>query len=106
MNATSLNALRQSVEQSGGQRDIADEKMEQVRELLVGDFLRANEGRIASLEARVRDLETDVGRRLDALHTRMEALAGELTGERRASFDELARNLSELGEKVRNISRS
>lgn len=105
MNATSLSDLRQSVSAADDHDTIRDEKMDQVRDLLIGDFVRKSENRMAAIEARMRDMETDVGRRLDALHSRMEAMAGEMTGERRTDFDELSKVISDLGERVRSISR-
>ncbi len=105
MNATSLSDLRQSVSAAIDQTPARDEKMDQIRDLLIGDHVRKTENRMAAIEARLRDMETDVGRRLDALHTRMEAMAGEMTGERRSDFDELSKIIGDLGERVRSISR-
>lgn len=101
MTATSLNILRNGSDTDAG----PDERMDQVRELLVGDHIRSSETRLASLEARVRDLETDTARRIDALSVRLEALAGEVAGEHRSAFDELARSLNDLGDRVRRISK-
>jgi len=106
MNANSLNALRNAAGSTNAARDVSDEKMDQVRELLLGDFAREAENRIAALEARFRDHETYVGQRLDALHSRLEAMAGELTGDRRAGFEELARGLSDLSEHVRRVAKT
>jgi hypothetical protein len=85
--------------------EAADDKMEQVRELLYGDYQRRYDGEIAKLEARVNALETNIERRLDALQARLEALSGELTGDRRTSFDELARGLAELGNRMQRIAK-
>ncbi|MCB1520873.1 MAG: hypothetical protein KDJ37_09900 [Hyphomicrobiaceae bacterium] len=101
MNATSLNALRQTQPQ----RDPQDEKMEQIRDLLVGDLLRRTDQRLDALDARIGDLETSIGSRLSALHARLEALAGEVGADRRATFDELAQSVLELGDRIRKISR-
>ena len=46
MNAPSLNDLRNAIPA----RDLTDEKMNQVRDLLVGDLMRANDARMALLE--------------------------------------------------------
>lgn len=102
MNATSLDELR-----SGSQsRSAVDEKMEQVRELLVGEDLRRTEARFAAIELRIRELETTLGQRLDALTARLDAMAGELTAERRGSFEELARCVAGLGDEIRRIGKS
>lgn len=86
-------------------RDAADEKMEQIRDLLVGEYQRDVTVRLAQLEARIRELETDVTHRLDALQARIEAMAGETQADRRSAFDELARGVQELGERIRLIPR-
>jgi TolA-binding protein len=90
---------------SAASRDPADEKMEQIRDLLFGEYQRQSEVRIAQLEMRIRDLESGVQRRLDALQARLEALAGESHAERRSAFDDLARGVQELGERIRQIPR-
>lgn len=101
MTATSLDALR-----SGHPaRALSDEKMEQVRELLIGDDLRRTEERLSALEARQKGFEADVNKRLDAMRARLEALAGEVSGDRRAAFDELSKGIGELSQRVRNLSR-
>lgn len=86
-------------------RDPADEKMEQIRDLLFGEHQRQSEQRIAELETRIRELETTISHRLDALQARFDALAGETQAERRSAFDELARGVHELGERIRQIPR-
>lgn len=101
MNATSLNDLRQSLAGRGQ----PDEKMEQIRDLLFGDFQRHSDARVALLEARIRELELTLHRRLDAIQARLEALAGESLAERRTSFDELARGIQDLGDRIRRIPR-
>ena len=80
-----------------------DEKMDQVRELLFGEYQRLSEARLAVLEARVRELEASLHHRLDAIQGRMEQLAGQNTAEQRSAFDELAHGISELGERVRRL---
>ena len=87
-------------------RDTVDEKMEQVRELLVGEDLRRGEARLAAMEQQIRDIETSLSRRLDAIAARLEALAGEVDAERRTSFDELARCVASLGDEIRRIGKS
>lgn len=101
MNATTLSALRTAQPQ----RDAQDEKMDQIRELLVGDILRQTETRLSTLEARLNDLESTVSSRVSALHARLEALAGEVGAERRATLDDLAKSVLELGDRIKRIAR-
>ncbi len=101
MNATSLNELRGGSEP----REQIDEKMHQIRQLLVGDMLQASEARIAELETKVKELETSVGRRLDAFSARLEALAGSTAADRRTALEELAKSFNVLSDSVRRISR-
>lgn len=79
--------------------------MDQIRDLLIGDVVRQTDRRLAALEARLNELETSVGSRLTALHARLEALAGEMGADRRSTFDELAKSVLDLGERIRKISR-
>jgi glutathione S-transferase len=102
MNATSLEELRSR----GRSRETVDEKMEQVRELLVGEELRRTDARLAAMETRIRELEATFERRLDALQARIDALAGETAAERRGSFDELSRLVTGLGDEIRRIGKS
>ena len=101
MNATSLEQLRTGPATRDGQ----DEKMDQIRDLLIGDIVRQTDRRLAALETRLNELETTVGSRLTALHARLEALAGEMGADRRSAFDELARSVLDLGERIRKITR-
>jgi len=73
--------------------DSADAQMEQIRELLVGDVQRRADARVEALEARVHDLEA-----------RLEALNTEQTASRRSAFEELARGVAELGERIKNLA--
>jgi len=100
MNAPPLSGLR-----AAAGREPTDEKMDQVRELLVGDAVRRMEARVTFLETRVGEFEMGFGRQLDALQARIEALAGGVEGERRATFEALAASVSELSEQIKRISR-
>ena len=101
MNSTSLDQLR--TPQPG--REGQDEKMEQIRDLLVGDLVRQTDQRLAAIEALLDELEQSVGSRLTALHARLEAMAGEVGADHRNAFDDLARNVLALGEQIQKISR-
>lgn len=93
-------------------RDPSEDKMEQVRELVLGDFRHqwdarvvVLENRVAELEARNRELELALHHRIDALQTRIDAVAGTLAADRRNAFEEIAQGLQELGERVRRAHR-
>jgi polyhydroxyalkanoate synthesis regulator phasin len=88
----SMNELAQLGAQSS-RADSADAQMEQIRELLVGDVQRRADAGVEALEARVRDLEA-----------RLEALNSEQTASRRSAFEELARGVAELGERIKNLA--
>lgn len=100
MNAPSLNEIRGAVN-----RDVTDEKMDQVREILIGDTLRRMEARVAFLESRLSDIEVSVARQLDALEARIETLGGAADGQRREAFEQLASSVASLSDQIRRISR-
>ena len=100
MNATSLNALRNGAASD----EVADDKLEQIRDLLYGEFKRDHDTRLKSLEAQIKELEAGIHRKLDAIQARVEAMAAEHTTDRRTSFDELSRSIFELGDRIRRIS--
>jgi uncharacterized coiled-coil protein SlyX len=99
MTAPSLNEIR-----GAASRDAADEKMEQIRDILVGEPLRRVESKVSYLENRLNDLEVSIARQLDALEVRLESLAGTAEGNRRATFEDLAASVAELSEQIRRIS--
>lgn len=83
---------------------LGDERMEQVRELLFGDYKRQCEQQIAALEARLAEVQTALVRRLDDVETRLAALATDTRDGQKAAFGDLARNVTELGERIRALS--
>lgn len=99
MNAPSLNEIRGTAN-----RDVTDEKLDQIREIVVGDALRTVEGRLNILEHRLNELEVSIARQLDALEARIDALAQSTDGERRATFEALASSVADLSEQIRRIS--
>jgi len=101
MNANSLNDLRAVA----GTDALIDEKMRQIRQLLIGDHVSRSEERISGLEAKFKELEVGISRQLDALAARIEALAGATMADRRTAMEELAKGLGELGERVHRIAR-
>jgi hypothetical protein len=86
-------------------RDPPDMKMDQIRELLFGEVQRQSEVRISTLEARVRELETAFQHSLDAMQVRIDALAAETRNDRNSALNEMARAISELGDRVKRIPR-
>lgn len=101
MNAPSLHEIRNGMTA----RDPADEKMNQVRDLLIGDYVRASEARLDAMEVRMRDLETGITQRLTLLQQRIESLGADHTLDRQAAFEQLGRSVAELGDKIRLIVR-
>jgi len=99
MNATSLSELRERADQT------TDEKMEQVREILFGEYQRQTDAHVALLEERIRELELTVHRRLDALQARIDAMSAEMDANQRSALDEIATGMQELGDRVRRIPR-
>jgi hypothetical protein len=92
MNMTSMPSLA-----GADQSEPTDDQMQQIRELLVGEAMRRSTLRADQLEAQMT-------RRFDALSAQIEALATNLSADRRAAFDELAHGVVELGERIRNLS--
>ncbi len=80
-----------------------DDKMHQIRELLFGQFKRDSDQRLALIEARVRELEQGLHRKLDAIQAQLNVLSGDMVSERRRSFDELSRQVVALGEQIGKI---
>jgi hypothetical protein len=101
----SIDARLTEIKNGANPRDLSDVKMDQIRELLFGEVQRQSEQRITLLEAKFRDLETSFQQRLDAMQARIDALSAETRGDRRSTLDELARGISDLGERVKRIPR-
>lgn len=78
--------------------------MEQIRDLLYGEFKRDSDARLALLEARVRELEVGMHRKLDAIQAKLESLSGEIKSGRSSDLAELARGVGELSERIHRIS--
>ena len=74
--------------------DPADATMDQIRDLLFGEFKREVDGRIAAIEQRMADLE----RRLSAARTEDET-------KRRGMLDDIARGVAALGDHVKQIAK-
>ena len=100
MNAPSFSEPRDA----SSSRQMSDEKMEQIRDLLFGDFSRESEARLILLETKVRDLELALNRRLEAMQARLDALSAEKDATQRQAIDEIAHGMQDLGERIKNIS--
>lgn len=100
MNATTFAELRQAAATSQ-----SDQKMDQVRELLFGEYRRASEARLAHMEGRLMEFEREVRGRLNALESRMDALAATTDRDRRRQLEEMARAIAELGAHIGTIAR-
>jgi hypothetical protein len=82
-----------------------DVEMEQIRELLVGEILRRSDARIDKLEARLKDLEGEITRGLDALSARIGSVGAETAAEQQAAFEKLSQGVVELGERIRSLGK-
>ncbi len=82
-----------------------DDRMEQVRDLLFGEFARVSNARIAALEARQKELEGALAARLDAIHARLDALGAQVDAAHRSAFEELSLGLGELADRIRHMSK-
>ena len=74
--------------------DPADAQMDQIRDLLFGEFRREIDQKLAVMDQRITDLE----RRLSAARTEDES-------KRKSMLDDIARGVSALGDHVRQIQR-
>jgi hypothetical protein len=74
--------------------DPADAQMDQIRDLLFGEFKREIDQRFAVFDARLVDLER-----------RLAAARSEDEGKRKAMLDDIARGVASLGDHVKQISR-
>ena len=101
MNANSLEQMRLAA----GARDSRDDRMDQVRQLLVGDHVRDMETKMLAIEQRLLDLDNSVARKLDTISARIDALASQLDYDRRAAFSELSQGVLELSERLRAVSK-
>ncbi len=74
--------------------DPADAQMDQIRDLLFGEFKREIDTRMATFDARLLDLER-----------RLAAARAEDESRRKAMLDDIARGVALLGDHVKQISR-
>lgn len=98
MNATSYSEFRGLTGLNG-----QDDRLDQVRDLLFGEYQRQTEARMALMEARIRELESSLHRRLDALEARAEQMILKTDSDQRAAFDDLARGIADLGDRIRRV---
>ena len=102
MDLTGLSELRNGA--AGTAR--AEDRMEQVRELLFGDTRRQLEWQISTLESRLREIEISLLRRVEELEARLDTMATLDAKARSDAFDELSRGIGELSARIRGIARA
>jgi hypothetical protein len=83
---------------------LGDERMEQVRELLFGDYKRHCDQQIAALKDRLDELQAGFDRRLQDLEARLATLAADTRNAQKAAFADLARDVGELGGRIRAMA--
>ncbi len=98
MNATSYSEFRSDLGTPG-----QDDRLDQVRDLLFGEYQRQTEARLAMMDARIRELELALMRRLENLEARAEQLISKADADQRSAFDDLARGMADLGDRIRRI---
>lgn len=108
MNATSIEELRSAQNATTTvvapeHAPVGDARMEQIRQLLLGDALQSSIDRLSALEKRQSEFEQTVLQRLDVVSQRLDALSRDVSADRRSAFDELARAMHDLGNRVRGI---
>lgn len=90
MNATMFAELRQATAGAA-----SDQKMDQVRDLLFGEFRRSCEARLDAFEARLAQVEA-----------KLSALAATTDQDRRGLIEDLAKAVGELSGRIGAISSS
>ena len=97
LNGSSYSQTSETSRDSGyvSVRDLTDEPMERIRELILGDLRRSWDARLQTLETRLQMLED----KLDAV--RHESLA-----DRQEHLAALAEGIDELGQHVRRLTRT
>ena len=100
MSASSLNNLHNGTPTG----HLTDDKMDQVRELLFGDYERQTEARVGVLENRIRDMELALHGRLDALQARLDAVSAEIDATQRQTLNEIGTGLSDLADRLKRMS--
>jgi hypothetical protein len=82
-----------------------DDTMHQVRELLFGEFKRDSDTRALRLEVRLKEMEDGLLQKITALEERIDALADDVKMKRAKAFEDLAQNMVQLSEHIRQIGR-
>ncbi len=102
MNAPNLHELRGI----SSNENAPDNRMDEVRELLIGDHIRDTEARLAALARRIDTLELSaMTRQLEGFAARLEILANETDADRRAAFQELSQHVESLAESIRSLTK-
>lgn len=117
MNYTQVGSFRADLQLRTPHDDQSD-RMEQIRDLLVGELRREMSGMLARLEQRVIGIETELQQRMGVLEARIDQLetsvyrgngalesrVRELDSERRATFVALSEGVADLAQRVRRLS--
>jgi DNA anti-recombination protein RmuC len=130
MNAPFLTPIQGG--KSLGTSDAIDAQMEQIRDLLIGDHQRATSVQLAGLATQIRDLEARLSARMDAaeatmtaklqtleasvqsqmvdgeqaMQQRIDGLAQDVAGHRRAALEALSHGVDDLTNHIRRIAGS
>ena len=83
-------------------QQLTNEKMEQVCELVFGDYERETEASVEILENRILDLELSTHCRLNAMQARIDAISAELDVTHRQTQDEIGNGLRELATRIKS----
>ena len=117
MNFNPVGGIRAELAQRAPLVDQGD-RMEQIRDLLVGDLRREINGMVARLEQRLAGVEVELQQRMGVLEARIDQLetsvyrgngalesrVRELDAERRASFTALSEGVASLADRVRGLA--
>ena len=79
---------------SSSPRDLRDDQMDQIRDLLFGEYKRQMDSRFSAIE-----------QRLSTLEARVQALASETVAARRDTLSDLSRGIDDLGAYIRGLGR-
>ena len=102
MNAPYFNTFAEAIAQPG--HNSADDQMEQIQELLIGDHRRDTDRRLAELDARIRDAEARLTQRLAALEAKLDTVVAELKGQHSAGETAILHRIQTVDTRVGAIA--
>lgn len=103
MNAPYFNTFTEAIAQPG-HNNSADDQMEQIQDLLIGDHKRDTERRLAELDARIRDAEARLTQRLTALEAKLDTVVAELKGQHSAGETAILHRIQTVDARVGTIA--